>query len=815
MEKVNAVLVIPDEGFLTEAIQNIEFDKINLLAVMTEKVGGNTLKVNGQNILQVDFSAIVEILNREPVCLWLVCSSTDKIKKRLIDVGVAERDIVLYEMPAQIDCGWLASLRWLEKNNADFFATGGSTAMVGLDFIYLPGKGVNLSGMNQSLRQGYQTAKYIFEHVDTIKFVLIDLSPMLFPCAEDSAKFDVLSNKKTSADEVDLNCERAKEIFRQKFSKKTLIDLASSNPPTDSNLKEDLQILQAYAKLCFDNGARPVFVTFPVAMTLKKNYDADVLTHFRQEISAVEKNYKSLFIDLLGVKLPGSCFYGKSHLSSSGALATTAIVAAKLYFAEIISAKQICEMDANYFNVLSKYASDDYKALIHQLFCNIAFNDFKHLSKTLPQNECSDLMARVFSNMTYDHLAILSKMLPKEAYNDLLERIFKISAEKIRHKSKIKVGFFFEHSSKWPGDELYNLFARNSRFEPTVFIYLKGNELTHKEFLQDLDRFKSHGLNVFVVEKADSDVPTQDVLIQTSPYNNVPKSFRLTNLKLTTLLAYIPYSFGVTYRKGFLDWPFFRVLWRAFFTATIPLKVQDEICSVGMPRGVYSGYPKMDVFFNKNTTFKFDWKMTRPNAKKIIWAPHHSIAGETLPYSTFQWNYKFMYEFAKAHPEISWVLKPHPHLLGTAVVMKLFPSVEAFKEYLQKWDDLPNAQVYLGTYYQAMFATSDGMIQDSASFLAEYQYVNKPMIYLMREGNTRMMNDLAKEILKVSYLVDGKDLDGIAAAIQKVFIEGNDYKAAERKEVFDKYLNYPKDNGMLASEFIFKTVADELKMPTK
>ena len=168
-----------------------------------------------------------------------------------------------------------------------------------------------------------------------------------------------------------------------------------------------------------------------------------------------------------------------------------------------------------------------------------------------------------------------------------------------------------------------------------------------------------------------------------------------------------------------------------------------------------------------------------------------------------------MYEFAKAHPETSWVVKPHPWLSTAAVRGGIFPTVKALEEYLRAWNDLPNAQIYMGPYYQAIFATSDGMIQDSASFIAEYQYVDKPMIYLMREE--KKFNELGEEILKASYLVDGKDLEGIAALMQRVFIEGDDYKAAERKEIFDKYLNYPKDNGMLASEFIYKKISQELK----
>ena len=200
--------------------------------------------------------------------------------------------------------------------------------------------------------------------------------------------------------------------------------------------------------------------------------------------------------------------------------------------------------------------------------------------------------------------------------------------------------------------------------------------------------------------------------------------------------------------------------------------------------------------------------MTRSDAKRIIYAPHWSINGGVM-YATFQWNYKFMYEFAKAHPEISWAFKPHPGLLFSAIEEGVFPSVEAFEEYLRAWDTLPNAKVVTGAYYQELFATSDGMIHDSGSFIAEYQYVNKPMIFLTRDGEK--FSELANDILNASYTVDGRDLNGIVALMQEIFINGNDYKAAERKEAFNKHLNYLKENGMLASEFVFKSISKELE----
>ena len=227
-----------------------------------------------------------------------------------------------------------------------------------------------------------------------------------------------------------------------------------------------------------------------------------------------------------------------------------------------------------------------------------------------------------------------------------------------------------------------------------------------------------------------------------------------------------------------------------------------------MPRGVYSGYPRLDTLFEDKDSLKFDWKMTRPDAKKIIWAPHWSINNGTK-YATFQWNWRFMYEFAKAHPETSWVVKPHPNLFFSALESGVFPSTVAFEEYLKAWNDLSNAQVYTGAYYHAIFVTSDGMILDSASFIAEYQYAHKPMIFLTREGE--QFNEIGSGILNNSYLVDGRDLNGIATLMQKVFIEGDDPKRSAREKFFDEYLNYYKHNGMTASEFIYKNIRNELE----
>ena len=116
-----------------------------------------------------------------------------------------------------------------------------------------------------------------------------------------------------------------------------------------------------------------------------------------------------------------------------------------------------------------------------------------------------------------------------------------------------------------------------------------------------------------------------------------------------------------------------------------------------------------------------------------------------------------------------------------AVQQGIFKSEEEYEEYLEMWRQLPNAQVIENGMYTDIFESSDAMILDSISFLGEYIYMHKPMLFLTRDRNT--FNDFGKELVRVLYKTDGGNLEGI-----KNFVE--------------KYMDYRNQNGMLASEYI-------------
>ena len=516
--------------------------------------------------------------------------------------------------------------------------------------------------------------------------------------------------------------------------------------------------MEDYIKLCIDNGAKPIAILFPFAAVLKENYSREILMPLRRELHNLKKIYDFKFIDLFDAQTDYDCFSDLTHLNLKGAaLASMAI---------------------------------DFK---------LRGDEFFPLEK--------------IARLNYENIFDVSSFLSKDDFNESIEKYFKLAAKKIRGKKKIKVGFVSDDPSVWCGDFLYNMFAKNKRCETTFFLCLqksmRNQPLILEDFRRGIENFKSRGINVVAVTNDEQTFSAQDLLIMLRPYfHYLPESFALPSIGAETLMAYIPYGFNTSAWKV-CDTPIHRFGLKLFFESKKHIALIEENCRVGASRCFYSGYPKLDAFYKNPEKLKFDWKTARPDAKKIIYAPHWSIASGIF-YATFQYNWKFMYEFAKAHQEISWVFKPHPLLLASAVGHKVFPSEAAFREYLQAWDALPNAKVFTGSYYQGLFATSDGMIMDCGSWIGEYQYTHKPIIFLTRD--TQKFNELGNKIMNILYRVDGRNLKGISELMQKIFIEGKDEMFEARRKFFDEHMNYMKANGMTASEFIFKTIATELKL---
>ena len=406
---------------------------------------------------------------------------------------------------------------------------------------------------------------------------------------------------------------------------------------------------------------------------------------------------------------------------------------------------------------------------------------------------------------TYD---VMYKLLKKEPYLNCLQSMHESNVARLRKKKKISIAFQISCLSEWIGDELVYKFLRDERFDVKVIIVWQINTDFQEEMSQLQEHFSKTDIPYCF---ADGTVHPGDfdIVFYTSPYLSSLQNWGEREIPLTTLVCYIPYGFMVA---GIQNMQFnllmHNIVWKHYIHTDIYRILADKYCDIGQYGMVLAGYSKLDDLYVHDIGKQANWKIygTDKQVKKIIYAPHHSI--NEIPYhSTFFMNYKYLLEYAKKHKETtSWVFKPHPLLRVSVVRNGIFKSTDEFDAYCKEWDNLPNGRYVTGEY-MSWFASSDCMIFDSLSFMAEYLYVDKPSLFLTREAVH--LNEFGMEILQLLYQVRGDDYSGIKKFIE--YTSRYDAKKSVRRKFFSKYLDYYKNNkNKTAAEYIYEDIKHDL-----
>lgn len=382
-------------------------------------------------------------------------------------------------------------------------------------------------------------------------------------------------------------------------------------------------------------------------------------------------------------------------------------------------------------------------------------------------------------------------------------------------KQKIKVAFMVYSASMWSCDELYYYFEKDSRFEPYVVVGRYFSDTDLKEFpfyKKTLRYFEESGYRVKTVELRDSKkkiwnkLDNPEIIFYLTPYNIfLPKELNIGYAPATSLCAYIPYCYTLCDSGELSKTPGMSYSWKLFCESGI---YQTILKDVGVTNTEYFGYPRMDKFYESNQVSVFEWKSVSDNSKRIIYAPHHSFSTNSSRFSTFRDNYMQIYNYAASHTETtSWCIKLHPNLKRSAVDEHIFDSREDCEAFFAKWNSLPNAKVVEESTYEDIFLSSDAMICDSVSFLAEYQHTGKPLLYLENKGH-QTFNEFGQSIYRVLYVAEGNDIEKIFAFFDEVVLKGNDPMFHERSQLFDRILDYRKNNNKSASLQIYEYIKD-------
>lgn len=451
------------------------------------------------------------------------------------------------------------------------------------------------------------------------------------------------------------------------------------------------------------------------------------------------------------------------------------------------------------------------------------------LGEILDLMDSKDFSKDRLKKYTYAHLDELlqtSKALGNMQYFiKISQRLYQENMDRLKKQDKVVVAFLLSSASIWYGEEICQLMRQSDKFEPYIVVVgnFYENTVDTEEYINTYKIMKEKG-DAAVLGTIDFEKGKQlnwdelgiepDIIFCPSPYPLQRLDYNFYNFTLDKLIAYTPYGItGVSsqddlYEQAEYNQPMHNMAWKIFSHCQDELLMAEKCSDIGNINMVFSGYTKMDKFYNKeigkdvNEIWKIPETKSIEEVTKIIYAPHHTLPGTVkhLSLSTFEKNGMFMYELAKKYTNTTWIIRPHPQLGMRCVDAGLYSSIDEYIEYLDMWEKLPNARVSRFGEYSDIFKTSDGMIMDCGSFLGEYLYVNKPLLFLRSEGAG--FNAVGEKYMEVYDAVPGDDFAGIENFVNNVLEKKQDTKFELRKKLFDECFDYVAYNGKSASEFI-------------
>ena len=388
---------------------------------------------------------------------------------------------------------------------------------------------------------------------------------------------------------------------------------------------------------------------------------------------------------------------------------------------------------------------------------------------------------------------------------------------KLREKEYVNVVFLPMCVAMWKYQHLYELLRSDKRFHLFIFLspFANFSKSQRIEQLQTMRAYFDERHMEYVDYELEDNKPIvdirsvvdPDIIFYTQPYLGVMDECRKHTHFSDKLICYSPYAFHPRRQKFLFKRTFFSVAWKLYFHTELNKEYTKKVNRIKARNIEVVGYPGADDYLTPQE--KDVWKVKDRNKKRIIWAPHFSII-ENVGFfhaSYFLEMASFMQELAVDFADrITIAFKPHPHLYSYLCNHPDWGEKKA-SEYYNFWDKNENTQLEtLG--FVDLFKGSDAMIHDCGSFLIDYLYFGKPVLYdnpnIVEVKTTA--DELGVRAYDVHYKV--KKLSDIKTFIENVVIEGNDSMAPMRKDFFNTYLR-PKD-GKTASQCIYEDIVKSI-----
>lgn len=263
---------------------------------------------------------------------------------------------------------------------------------------------------------------------------------------------------------------------------------------------------------------------------------------------------------------------------------------------------------------------------------------------------------------------------------------------------------------------------------------------------------------------------TADVVFLQQPWGMQDWPRRLAR---RTRVAYVHYGMPViSNARMHTGLPQFHpYLWRHF----LPTKAHADAHPNPGPATPVTGHPKFDVFATPRPSGAGLWPRAQARARVVV-APHHGLEPGSLGLGTFRWSGAVLMEMLRDHGDVDFVLRPHPNM-GLGLARAGVMDAGTWARFKADWAAQPNGAVQEGGDYWPLLRSSDALITDAGSFLAEYLPTGGALIRLVQDG-AAPLNAFGARLAPAFYTA--RTPEDLRAVFDRVVLAGEDPLAETR-----------------------------------
>ena len=382
----------------------------------------------------------------------------------------------------------------------------------------------------------------------------------------------------------------------------------------------------------------------------------------------------------------------------------------------------------------------------------------------------------------------LSELKKKYQFN-------KIYKERSNKNIPLKIVFLVHLPSSWDVfASIYDECVKDDMIIPYIVSIPRAQAGQYADFRyneENYNFFKEKGIEVIKgydeINNAYFDLKnlSPDAVFVQTPYDDQRSNiYEIKNLNKFSKVCYLQYAFIITsgdFEPKFYNTAFHENCWLLFAETDYHKNLYKKYNGSWIEnKVVVSGYPKFDCYLRDLNPSISIWNLDKninPNSQRVIWCPHWTI-NDVFDSSNFLQYYKFFLNLAQHNLDIDLVIRPHPLLLDELICRKHL-SRDELDSYIYDIEKLPNAKIDNRQDYFDLFRTSDLLISDNSSFLAEYLPTKKPIIYTHHyKNNSVNLNDYGINLTKYHYIATNiTELNGL---INRVLLNRDDYNKEKR-----------------------------------